>query len=146
MARCSIASSPSHHRAIAIASTHHRLVGRRGSKMVRWRRDGCSYQFFVFRTDQTPRKKMAALVIGWYNIIFSSDGTNEREFNESWQEARSQIRPLPRLCFRADQLTFSNSFVADENKYSGVDIPENKFSVLTKFTRPPSLRIKWSRP
>ena len=42
MARCSIASSPSHHRAFAIASSHHRLVGRWCDgvmTMTQWRDD-----------------------------------------------------------------------------------------------------------
>ena len=54
------------------------------------------YQVCVFRADR--KNKMAALASDWlrhFRILFWNRST---EFNETWQEARSQ-RPLPSLCF-----------------------------------------------
>ena len=54
------------------------------------------YQVGVFRADR--KNKMAALASDWlshFRILLWNFWT---EFNESWQEARSQ-RPLPSLCF-----------------------------------------------
>ena len=54
------------------------------------------YQVCVFRTDQ--KNKMATLASDWLRhcrLLLSNHWT---EFNETWQEARSQC-PLPSLCF-----------------------------------------------
>ena len=53
------------------------------------------YQVCVFRADQ--KNKMAALASDWlrhFRLLWN----RWTEFNETWQEARSQ-RPLPSLCF-----------------------------------------------
>ena len=57
------------------------------------------YQVCVFRADQ--KNKMAALasdLLRHFRLLLWNRWT---EFNETWQEARSQ-RPLPSICFRAD--------------------------------------------
>ena len=54
------------------------------------------YQVCVFRADR--KNKMAALASDWlrhFRLLLWNCWT---EFNETWQEARSQ-RPLPSLCF-----------------------------------------------
>ena len=54
------------------------------------------YQVCVFRADR--KNKMAALASDWlrhFQLLLWNRGM---EFNEIWQEARSQ-RPLPSLCF-----------------------------------------------
>ena len=54
------------------------------------------YQICVFRVDR--KKKMAALASDWlrhFRLLLRNRWT---EFNETWQEARSQ-RPLPILCY-----------------------------------------------
>ena len=54
------------------------------------------YQVCVFRADR--KNKMAALAsyrLRHFRLLLWNHGT---EFNETWQEARSQ-RPLPSLCF-----------------------------------------------
>ena len=54
------------------------------------------YQVCVFRADR--KNKMAALVSDWlrhFRLLLWNPWT---EFNETWQEARSQC-PLPSLCF-----------------------------------------------
>ena len=54
------------------------------------------YQICVFWAD--PKNKMAALASNWlrhFQLLLWNCWT---EFNETWQEARSQ-RPLPSLCF-----------------------------------------------
>ena len=56
------------------------------------------YQVFVFRADK--KNKMAVLASDWlrhFRLLLWNSWT---EFNETWQEARSQL-PLPSLCFRA---------------------------------------------
>ena len=58
------------------------------------------YQVCVFRADR--KNKMAALASDWlrhFGLLLLNRWT---EFNETWQEARSQ-RPLPSLCFLADR-------------------------------------------
>ena len=54
------------------------------------------YQVCVFRADQ--KNKMAALASDWLRHFRLLLWNRWTEFNETWQEARSQ-RPLPRLCF-----------------------------------------------
>ena len=54
------------------------------------------YQVCVFRAD--PKNKMAALPSDWLRHFRLLLWNRWTEFNEIWQEARSQ-RPLPDLCF-----------------------------------------------
>ena len=54
------------------------------------------YQDCVFRADR--KNKMAALVFDWLRHFRLLLWKRWTEFNETWQEARSQ-RPLPSLCF-----------------------------------------------
>ena len=54
------------------------------------------YQVCVFRADR--KNNMAALASDWLRHFRLLLWNRWTEFNESWQEARSQ-RPLPRLCF-----------------------------------------------
>ena len=54
------------------------------------------YQVCVFRTDR--KNKMAALASDWLRHFRLLLWKRWMEFNETWQEARSQ-RPLPSLCF-----------------------------------------------
>ena len=54
------------------------------------------YQVCVFRPDW--KNKMAALASDWLKHFRLLPWNRWTEFNETWQEARSQ-RPLPGLCF-----------------------------------------------
>ena len=54
------------------------------------------YQVCVFQADQ--KNKMAALASDWLRHFLLLLWNRWMEFNETWQEARSQ-HPLPRLCF-----------------------------------------------
>ena len=54
------------------------------------------YQVCVFRADL--KKKMAALASDWLRNFRLLLWNRRTEFNETWQEARSQ-HPLPSLCF-----------------------------------------------
>ena len=54
------------------------------------------YQVCVFRADR--KNKMAALASDWLRHFRLLRWNHWTEFNETWQEARSQ-RPLPSLCF-----------------------------------------------
>ena len=54
------------------------------------------YQVCVFRADR--KNKMAALASDWLRDFRLLRWNHWTEFNETWQEARSQ-RPLPSLCF-----------------------------------------------
>ena len=54
------------------------------------------YQVCVFRADR--KNKMAALTSDWLRHFRLLLWNRWMEFNETWQEARSQ-RPLPSLCF-----------------------------------------------
>ena len=54
------------------------------------------YQVCVFRADR--KKKMAALASDWLRHFRLLLWNRWTEFNETWQEARSQS-PLPSLCF-----------------------------------------------
>ena len=54
------------------------------------------YQVCVFRADR--KNKMAALASDWLTHFRLLLWNRWTEFNETWQEARSQ-RPLPSLCF-----------------------------------------------
>ena len=67
------------------------------STKLDWKKDlNVLYQVCVFRADR--KNKMAALASDWlrhFRLLLWNYWT---EFNEIWQEARSQ-RPLPSLCF-----------------------------------------------
>ena len=54
------------------------------------------YQVCVFRADR--KNKMAALASDWLRNFLLILWNRWKEFNETWQEARSQC-PLPSLCF-----------------------------------------------
>ena len=54
------------------------------------------YQVCVFRADR--KNKMAALASDWLRHFWLLLWNRWTEFNETWQEARSQC-PLPSLCF-----------------------------------------------
>ena len=54
------------------------------------------YQVYAFRTDR--KNKMAALASDWLRRFRLLLWNHWKEFNKTWQEARSQ-RPLPSLCF-----------------------------------------------
>ena len=54
------------------------------------------YQVCVFRANR--KNKMAALASDWLRHFWLLLWNRWTEFNETWQEARSQ-RPLPSLCF-----------------------------------------------
>ena len=54
------------------------------------------YQVYVFRADQ--KNKMAAVASDWLRHFRLLLWHRWTEFNETWQEPRSQ-RPLPSLCF-----------------------------------------------
>ena len=62
------------------------------------------YQVCVFRADQ--KNKMAALASDWLRYFRLLLWNCWMEFNETWQEARSQC-PLPSLCFSV-QLIYKN--------------------------------------
>ena len=54
------------------------------------------YQLCIFRADR--KIKMAALTFDWLRNFWLLLWNRWTEFNETWQEARSQC-PLPRMCF-----------------------------------------------
>ena len=58
------------------------------------------YHIFVFGADR--KNKMAALTSDWLRPFRLLIWLRRTEFNETWQEARSQ-RLLPNLCFRTDR-------------------------------------------
>ena len=69
---------------------------RNSTKLDRKQDHNALYQVCVFRADR--KNKMAAMVSDWlrhFRLLLWNCWT---EFNETWQEARSQ-RPLPSLCF-----------------------------------------------
>ena len=68
---------------------------RNSTKLDRKQDLNVPYQVSVFRADR--KNKMAALASDWlrhFRLLWN----RWTEFNETWQEARSQ-RPLPSLCF-----------------------------------------------
>ena len=100
------------------------------------------YQVCVFRADR--KNKMAALASDWlrhFRLLLWKCWT---EFNETWQEARSQ-RPLPSLCFKGRSEkqdgrpglwlaeTFSTSPLKALNRIQGIltgikiSMPSSKF-------------------
>ena len=66
------------------------------TKLVRKQDFNVLYQVCVFRADR--KNKMAALASNWLRYFQLHLWNSWTEFNETWQEARSQ-RPLPSLCF-----------------------------------------------
>ena len=71
-------------------------VKRNSSKLDRKQNLNILYQFCVFRADR--KNKMAALASDWLRHFRLLLWNRWTEFNETWQEARSQ-HPLPSLCF-----------------------------------------------
>ena len=69
---------------------------RNSTKLDRKQNLNALYQVCVFRADL--KNKMAALASDWLRHFRLLLWNQWREFNETWQEARSQ-RPLPSLCF-----------------------------------------------
>ena len=69
---------------------------RNSSKLDRKQDLNILYQVCVFRADR--KNKMAALASDWLRHFRLLLWNRLMEFNESWQEARSQC-PLPSLCF-----------------------------------------------
>ena len=76
-------------------------AGRNSTKLDRKQDLNALYQVCVFRAD--PKIKMAALASDWLRHFRLLLWNRWTEFNETWQEARSQ-RPLPSFCFRADKM------------------------------------------
>ena len=69
----------------------------RNSTKLDWKQDlNALYQVCVFRADR--KNKMAALASDWLRHFRLLLWNRCTDFNETWQEARSQ-RPLPSLCF-----------------------------------------------
>ena len=66
------------------------------TKLYRKRELNILYQVCVFRVD--PKNKMAALASDWVRHFRLLLWNRWTEFNETWQEARSQ-HPLPSVCF-----------------------------------------------
>ena len=71
-------------------------VERNSTKLDRKQDLNALYQVCVFRADR--KNKMAALASDWLRHFQLLLWNRWTEFNETWQEARSQ-RPLPSLCF-----------------------------------------------
>ena len=69
---------------------------RNSTKLNRKQDLNALYQVCVFRADR--KNKMAALASDWLRHFLLLLWNRWTEFNETWQEARSQ-RPLPSLCF-----------------------------------------------
>ena len=69
---------------------------RNSTKLDRKQDLNALYQICVFRAN--PENKMAALASDWLRHFRLLLWNRWTEFNETWQEARSQ-RPLPSLCF-----------------------------------------------
>ena len=79
---------------------HFRLLWNRWTefkkKLVRKQDLNVLYQVCVFRADR--KNKLAALASDWLRHFRLLLWNHWTEFNENWQEARSQC-PLPSLCF-----------------------------------------------
>ena len=73
-------------------------AGRNSTKLDRKQDLNTFYQVCVFRVDNHRKNKMAALASDWLRYFRLLLWNRWTEFNETWQEARSQ-RPLPSLCF-----------------------------------------------
>ena len=119
------------------------------------------YQVCVFRADR--KNKMAALVSDWLSHFGLLLWNGWMEFNETWQEARSQP-PLPSLCFsgRSEKQdgrpglwlaeTFSTSSLKPLNRIqwnltqSKISMPSTKFvffGLIGKRRWPPWPLIGW---
>ena len=72
------------------------IAERNSTKLDRKQDLNVLYQVCVFRADR--KNKMAALASDWLRHFRLLLWNRWTEFNETWQEARSQ-RPLPSLCF-----------------------------------------------
>ena len=72
------------------------------------------YHVCVFRVDR--KNKMAALASDWLRHFRLLLWNRWTEFNETWQEARSQ-RPLPSLCFSADRKNKMAALASDWLRY-----------------------------
>ena len=72
------------------------IAERNSTKLDRKQDLKALYQVCVFRVDR--KNKMAALASDWLRHFRLFLWNRWREFNETWQEARSQ-GPLPSLCF-----------------------------------------------
>ena len=72
------------------------IAERNSTKLDRKQDLNVLYQVCVFWADR--KNKMAALASDWLRHCWLFLWNRWREFNETWQEARSQ-RPLPSLCF-----------------------------------------------
>ena len=72
------------------------LKGIQCSKLYRKQDLNALYQVCVFRADR--KNKMAALASDWLKHFRLLLWNRWREFNETWEEARSQ-HPLPSFCF-----------------------------------------------
>ena len=73
---------------------------RNSTKLDRKQDRNVLYQIWVFRADR--KNKMAVLASDWLRHFRLFLWNCWTEFNEAWQEARSQ-RPLPICVFRADR-------------------------------------------
>ena len=71
-------------------------IERNSTKLDRKQDLNVLYQVCVFRADR--KNKMAVLASDWLRHFRLLLWNRRTEFNETWQEARSQ-RPLPSLCF-----------------------------------------------
>ena len=71
------------------------IAERNSTKLDRKQDLNVIYQVFVFRADR--KNKMAALASDWLRHFLLLLWNRWTEFNDTWQEARSQ-RPLPSLC------------------------------------------------
>ena len=76
------------------------IAERNSTKLDRKQDLNVLYQVCVFRADR--KNKMAALASDWLRHFRLLLWNHWTEFNETWQEPRSQ-RPLPSLCFGADK-------------------------------------------
>ena len=79
------------------------------------------YQVCVFRVDR--KNKMAALASDWLRHFRLLLWNRWTEFNETWQEERSQ-RPLPSLWFLADQ----------KNKMVALANPSKRWHIVLRCT------------
>ena len=95
-----ITRCPSSVRLSVVNFSHFRLLlwncEQNSTKLDRKQDLNVLYQVCVFRAD--PKNKMAALASDWLRHFLLLLWNCWTEFNETWQEARSQ-RPVPSLCF-----------------------------------------------
>ena len=134
---------------------------RNSTKLDRKQDLNALYQVCIFRADR--KNKMAALASDWLRHFRLLLWNRWTEFNETWQEARSQ-RPLPSLCFsgRSEKQdgrpclwlaeTFSTSSLKPQNGIqqnltgSKISTPSHKFvffGPIGKTRWPPWPLIGW---